>query len=87
MGQSKQWFEESREEGYISLEMTISFYEQNQDLLTSEDVRIKSAYRKNKTTSNDKEHKEKIDALITAKNELLEYEVKMRYKQPIKLEK
>ncbi len=85
MGQSKQWFEESREEGYISLEMTISFYEENQDLLTNEDVRIKSAYRKDKTITKDKEHKEKIDALITAKNELLEYEVKQRYKQPIKL--
>lgn len=87
MGASKREFEEEREEGYLSLEMTISFYEQNEDLLTNEDVRIKSAYRKTKASSKDKEYKNKIDALITAKNDLLEYEVEMRYKQPIKYRK
>ena len=43
------------------------------------------AYRKQKAPKSDKEYQEKLTAFIQAKNDLLECEVKMRYKQQIKI--
>lgn len=78
--------ENMESDGFVSLEMPIKYYEDNLELFSEiEDIKLKSAYRKQKAHANDEVYKEKLKAFIEAKNDLLEYEVSMRYKQLIKI--
>jgi len=78
MGQSKDLLIDENE--ICNVEMTRQFYEDHFDILQPPNTRIKSAYIKNKSAANDKLYKQKMDALIEAKNNLIEYEVEMKYK-------
>jgi len=81
---SKKLHEEEQE--YFSVEMTIRFYEEHIEPIKSEEVRIKSAYVK-RDIKKDAEYKRRVDALIEAKNDLLEYEVENNYKRLINFKK
>jgi len=79
MGKTKELFEQAQE--FCSVEMTREFYEQHEDILKPPNTRIKSAYVKGRTPSGDKIYQEKIQAIIDARNELMEYEIKNEYKK------
>jgi hypothetical protein len=81
---SKQLHEEEQE--YFSVEMTMRFYEEHIEPIKSDEVRIKSAYAK-RNIKKDAEYKRRLDALIEAKYNLLEHEVKMNYKRLLNIKK
>ena len=78
MGASKKDFEEIRE--YCTVEMPLHFYERHEDLL-KENSKLKSIYVIDKSYKRDETWNELFQRFNAAREELKDYEMRMRYKE------